>query len=376
MTTPLLNVPIPSIQDLTANAARLLQQSLAAAVQAADPAGLRPADLELARSNINALAFVQGAGLHGAYRYLRDFIARQAIPTQSAGEYLDGWLSTYGMLRKAAAAAVGAAAGTGVPGSVIAAGTLLQSADGRQYVTTAASTVTPLGVVVVNVMAQVPGTAANLGGSQALALVSPVTGIDAAFQTDLFGIAGGVEQETDPQAIYRLQQRLSAEPMGGCPADYARWALQVPGITRAWGLRNPAGPTTAGVIIMADGNTPYGLPTLAQQTAVLDYIRDPRRGPPDELFVIIPTPVGISVSLAISPDTPALRAAVLAAIKDLFFREATPGGSIPHNHLTEVISSVVGEYNHTIVSPTITSGAFFTVASYDQVLVLGNVTFS
>ena len=65
MTSP-LNVPIPSVQELTENAARLLQQSLAAATQTGLPAELTATDLELARSNIKALAFVQGAGLHWA----------------------------------------------------------------------------------------------------------------------------------------------------------------------------------------------------------------------------------------------------------------------------------------------------------------------
>lgn len=375
MTSP-LNVPIPSIQELSENAARLLQQSLAQAVQVTDTAGLRPADLELARSNIKALAFVQGAGLHGAYRYMRDFIARQAIPTQSAGEFLDGWLATYAMTRKEAAAATGTASGTGVTGTLLPAGTLLQSADGRQYRITADVAVVA-GLVTVQVIALVAGAAGNLGASILLSLVSPVSGIDSAFMSgSVSGISGGADQETDAQAVYRLQQRLSAEPMGGSPADYARWALQVAGITRAWGVRNPAGPTTAGVIIMADGNTAPGLPTVAQQTAVLDYIRDPRRGPPDELFVIIPTAVTINVTLSISPDTATIRVGVTAALKDMFFREAVPGGSIPHSHVSEVISAVVGEYNHTVISPVLVSGGFFTVSSYDRLLVLGTVTFA
>ena len=114
--------------------------------------------------------------------------------------------------------------------------------------------------------------------------------LDSAFTADVAsGMSGGADLESDDLAVYRLQQRLANEPMGGSPADYARWALTVASITRAWGVRNPAGPTSAGVIIMADGNLPNGLPTLAQRKTVEDYIRDPKRGPPDELFVIIPT---------------------------------------------------------------------------------------
>ena len=374
MTSP-LNVPIPSVQELTENAARLLQQSLAAATQTGLPAELTATDLELARSNIKALAFVQGAGLHGAYAYLRDFIARQAIPIYSADEFLDGWLQTYRMERKPAAAATGVVNGTGVNGTLLPAGTLMQVSDGRQFQVMADAAVSG-GTVSANAIALVAGAASNLAPGTALTLVSPVTGIDSAFSADsVSGISGGADREKDSDAVYRLQQRLGAEPMGGAPADYARWALQVPAITRAWGVRNPAGATTAGVIIMADGNTPDGLPTISQRDQVLDYIRDPKRGPPDELFVIIPTLVTIDITLTIVPDTTAIRTAIQEGLKDLFFREAVPFGSIPHSHLIEVISGVVGEYNHTFVSPTITSGGQFTTAAFDQLLALGTVSF-
>lgn len=374
MATSPLAVPIPSIGQLNDNAARLLQQSLAQAAQVAGPANVGAVELDLARSNVRALAFVQAVGLHGAYRYLRDFIARQAVPIRAAGEFLDGWLATYGMARKPATAATGTLAGTGVNGTVLASGTLLQTALGAQFRTTAAATVAG-GAVAAPVVALVEGTAGNLATGAALQLVSPVVGIDSAFVATA-GLAGGANLETDDQAVLRLQQRLSFEPMGGSPADYARWALQVPGITRAWGVRNPGGPASAGVIIMADAPGESGIPSTAQRDAVHDYIRDPLRGPPDELFVIIPTAVPVDLALHLQPDTPALRAAVLAALADLFFREAVPGGSIPHSHLTEAISGVVGEYNHTISSPAITSGAFFTVPSFGHLLLLGTVTFS
>ena len=371
----LLNVPIPSINEATQNAARLLQQSLAQATQVANPAALNSVDLELARSNTRALAFVEGVGLHGAYRYLRDFIARQAVPIFSSGEFLDGWLTTYGLVRKEPAAAVGIINGSGVATSPLVAGTLVQDDRGRQYRVTIDTVVSAGATVAASVIAQVPGLASNALAGLKLTLVSPVAGVDSAFTVGAAGLGGGADLETDAQAIYRLQQRLSNEPMGGNPADYARWALQIAGITRAFGVRNPAGPTSAGVIIMADGNGAPGLPTAVQQRQVLDYIRDPKRGPPDELFVIIPTPVIKNWTLSISPDTTANRASATAAVQDLFFREAVPGGSIPHSHVKEVISASPGEYNHTITAPVLTEGGVFTVASFDQLLASGSFTF-
>lgn len=377
MSSTPLGTPIPSIDELRANSERFIQQALAQAQQTGAPNNaLSPADLDLARSNAKALSVVLGMSLHAAYRYLRDFIARQAIPIKSTGEFLAGWLATYGMSFKAAACASGSVTGTGVAASLLQAGTILQTTDGRQYAVAADVAVGAGGTVTATVTALVAGIAGNLSGGAALALVSTVAGVDAAFTVAMpNGIAGGADAETEAQAIYRLQQRLSNEPMGGSPADYARWALQVAGITRAWGVRNPAGATTAGVIIMADGNAAPGLPTAGQQQLVVDYIRDPKRGPPDELFVIIPTPVVHNYTISISPDTASNRAAAVTALQDLYFREAVPGGSIPHSHAKEVISGVVGEYNHTIIAPALTEGGVFTVGTYNSLLVLGTVTF-
>lgn len=376
MSSSPLGTAIPSINDLQQNVARLLQQQLLSSQQVAGPStSLGGNDLDLARSNIKALAFVKAVGLHGAYRYLRDFIARQAIPIKSSGEFLDGWMATYGMTRKEAAAATGLVSGTGVTATLLVAGTIMQTIDGRQY-KVSADVAVAAGVVTASVMALVAGVAGNLSGATALTLVSPVAGIDSAFTAAMpNGVSNGADAETDDQAIYRLQQRLSNEPRGGCPADYARWALQVAGITRAWGVRNPAGATSAGVIIMADGNVAPGLPTTGQQALVLDYIRDPRRGPPDELFVIVPNAELVSITLGLSPDTADIRAKVTAEIQDLFFREAVPGGSMPHSHLTEVISASTGEYNHTIYAPAITTGGVFATTGFDGLLVLASVDF-
>lgn len=369
-----LQVAIPNIEELQTQCARLLAQSLAQAVQAADPQSLSPRDLELARSNFAALSFAQAVGLHGAYRYLRDFIARQAIPIKSSGEFLDGWLLSYGMQRKSAQAALGTAQGTGVAGSLLGAGTLLQSSSGQQYQVVSGGVVDGLGNVSVSLVATLAGSAGNEAAGAALSLVSAVSGINSGFIVAAAGIGGGADVETDDEAVYRLQQRLANQPLGGAPADYARWALTVAGITRAWGIRNPLGPCTAGVVIMADNNA-GGLPSAAQAQAVFDYITDPMRGPPDDLYVITPTPISVDLTIRLLPDSADARLAVSAELKNLFYREAYPGGQIPHTHLIEAVSVAAGEYNHEFVSPVLTVGGFLATAGYQDVLTLGTVTF-
>ncbi len=372
-----LDVAIPSVPDLTASVARLMQESLAQAMQAADPHNLSPRDLELARSNTAVQAYVQAQGLHGAYRYLRDFIARQAIPTKASGEFLDAWLVAYGLGRKEANHARGTLTGSGVAGSILAQGTLLQTDDGREYSTINAATVASDKTISIEVLSVQAGSAQNVGGTPAiqLQLVSPVTGVDSAFTIGTAGISGAADVETDAQAVWRLHQRLAHQPMGGAPADYARWAMQVAGITRAFGVRNPAGPCTVGVVVLADANTD-GLATQAQIEAVRNYILDPDRGPPDELFVITPTLIKQDYSIHLIPDSAAMRAAVRDELKNLYWRTAAPAGGMPHTHVVEAISLAAGEYTHSIASPAITVGGMFTTANWREMLALGTVTFT
>lgn len=372
MTTP-IQVAIPTIRDLKDNAARQLQQALTDASVSADNA-LSVADIKLARSNLDAMAFVQGVGIHGAYRYLKDFIARQAIPTKAVEEYLDGWLEAYGIPRKEARVGTGVALGTGEPGYLVLAGTEMQDEDGLLFtvledtpVSGALRTVNP------RIVCSTPGAAGNLAAGTVLELVTTVPGIDRQFTVSPAGISGGVDRENDSEAVYRLNQRLANPPRGSAPSDYERWALSVPGITRAWGIRNPSGPTSAGVIIMADNNQ-YGLPTQAQRAEVFAYIRDPDRGPPDELFVIIPEPVFVDPQLSLTPDSQAVRDAVTLELKDLFFREAVPHGRIPHTHLSEAVSAASGETDHIFLQPMLQPGGFLTAGAF-QILVLRNISY-
>ena len=68
-------------------------------------------------------------------------------------------------------------------------------------------------------------------------------------------------------------------------------------------------------------------------------------------------------------------AAARAALRDLFFRESVPGGSIPHSHLFEVVSGVQGEVDHQFTAPAMTTGGVFQASSFAHLLVLGTITF-
>ena len=80
-----------------------------------------------------------------------------------------------------------------------------------------------------------------------LRLMSPVPGVHNELTVGSAGLNGGADQETEPERLVRLLTRIQNPPHGGNPADYAMWAMEVAGVTRAWGYRAPHGACTAGV---------------------------------------------------------------------------------------------------------------------------------
>lgn len=363
----------PSQQQLYDNHIAYLQQALAEKALESDD--LSALDAELARENNKVLAYLLATGLDGNYKYMREHLARQMVPTTSTGWWFEEWINLKIGGRKQANPANGNVIMTGTPATMIPVDTELQNSDGLIYAVDTDTVIDGTGQAVVPITATIGGSGTNLSAGAELTLVASLPGIDATATVDVDGLERGTDTETDAEALYRLRQREENPPSSGAPGDYERWALMVPGITRAWGLRTPAGPCTAGVIIMADDNGNNGIPTAADQQAVYDYITDHDRGAPDELFVIIPTPLMVDVDLSLTPDTQAGREAVELELLDLFYREAEPGVEIPHTHLVEAVSIATGEHTHVFNTPAIVSGGAIEPGEY-EIPVLGEVTFS
>lgn len=350
----------PTLQQLIDNALVLLHQAL----EDANAPELSVLEQQLARSNNKVMAFINAVGIDSAYQYMDTFLAKQLVPTTSTGQWLKMWLDAYSIKFKKANPAQGVIRVTGTAGANLQAGTDFVSSDGVEYTVDTTVVLPASGAADVAITAIEGGTKGNQTTGASLNLVSPVVGINnQAVATQ--GLLRGTDDETEKEILIRLKQRLKNEPMGGAPSDYERWALEVPGITRAWGLRTPDGRGSAGVLIMADGK-PNGLPTEADRQAVLNYITHPERAPAaDEVFVIVPTPMFVDHAIHITPDTPAIRAAVQAELTDMYAREAVPAKSIPHSKLTEAVSIAAGEYTHRFVQPALTQGGAIAVGQWE-----------
>ncbi|MDP1960870.1 MAG: baseplate J/gp47 family protein [Reyranella sp.] len=325
------------------------------------------ADSRLRRSALDVLAVMHAGGLHGLYGHL-DYASRQLMPDTADAEHLDRWASVWAVARKAAQAASGPVTLTGTDAAVAPEGSILQRGDGRDYVTTADATIAG-GVATVTVEAVTAGAAGDALAGVALTFVSPVAGVATAAVVAAGGLTGGLDQELDAALRGRLLDRIQVQPRGGAINDYSRWALEVAEVTRAWVYPEIDGLGTVGVAFVMDGR-PDIIPGSGDVDAVAAWIED-RRPVTAAVTVFAPVADPLDLTIALTPATDAVKAAVTASLADLLGREAEPGGAILVSHIREAISIAAGEADHTLTSPTAN-----VVADAGDIATLGVITWT
>lgn len=301
------------------------------------------------RGVLRALARMHAGAVHGLYGF-QEWASRQVLPDTADTEGLERWANDFGVPRKPATFAAGAVTFTGTSGSPIPAGTIVQRADGQRFVTDADDALVS-GSATIQVDAEEPGAAANSAAGALVSLVSPVSGVNTSATVAAGGIVGGADQETDAELLVRVLQRLRTPPQGGSAADYVRWALEVAGVTRAWCLPEHLGSGTVGVAFAVDADPAGPLPGPSKVAEVQAYI-DARRPVGADVTVFAPTELAVAFTFSsVVPNTPAVKAAIEAALADLILREGEPGQPLLLSHIREAISTAPGEQDFVLTSP-------------------------
>jgi len=323
-------------------------QTLLSRAQSDISARLPGADPTLRRTLLGVLARIQAGSTHGLYGYL-EWASKQMLVDTSDTDMLDRHGSIWGVNRKQAASAQGNIIFTGTDGSSIAAGTVVQRGDGVQFTTDAVTTIAA-GTAIVSATAVISGAAGNTTSSAALALASPIVGVDSAVSVDAAGLSNGVDIELDEAYRTRILDRIRSAPHGGSASDYVTWALEVAGVTRAWVYPNEFGLGTVTVRFVVDNDPISFIPNAAKVAEVQAYI-DALRPVTADLKVVEPVSTPLDMTIQITPNDAATQAAVTAQLSDLFSREAVPGGTILLSHIREAISIATGETNHVLSVP-------------------------
>lgn len=302
----------------------------------------------LLRSDAEVLARVNAAASYGRYAH-QAYIADQILPDKADEDTLRRMArARLKRDRLPAVAATGPASFTGAVRAVLDAGTLLQREDGQRFRVSLSVTLnSPAGVATLEAVDA--GQLGNTPAGTVLRSVSPVEGVADTFTVLEPSITGGTEQESIEALRARVIRSYRVVPHGGSTSDYETWALEVPGVTRAWVRRHWMGPGTVAVFIVRDGDV-NPIPGPEALALAFAYIEG-ERPVTAELAVLAPVEKPIQYEIKLLPDSGAVRAAVEAALVDLHNRESDLGVSLLGTHISEAISGAAGEKDHVLFSP-------------------------
>lgn len=347
--------------------------------------GLPGADGLLRFSNLAVLGTTLAGLSYLHYGYL-DYIALQATPYTATDEFLEAWAALKNIFREPATAATGSATFPGVNGTPMPVGTTMARGDGYVYISTASATVIG-GFVTVPIIAVLPpidpvnnptgsGAIGNVAAGTVLTLEASIAGIQSGGVAATV-ITGGADVELDASLRSRMLQAYQSVESGGTVSDYVRWALAVPGVTRAWCAPNGFGNGTVVVYAMLDSAEaafngfpqgtngvsqfdagPSGLPrgTIASgdQLNIANGILPEQ---PVTALVYACAPVANTINFTISgigtPST-AIQVAIKAAIWNAFLTQGSPiaGTSVDLSSIESSIASIAGTAGFVINSPT------------------------
>lgn len=317
-------------------------------------------------------ATAHSGAAEGLYAH-QQWIARQILPDECDEDVLLKQADWRGVQRRDASAASGPVVVSGATGgAVLPVGTVLTRADGMTYMTTDAATASSTGAITVNVVASAAGAAGSVEAGVSLSISTPPAGVPATAVSA--GITGGEDVETLDGLRSRLKWRMRHPVAGGLPADYISWALEIPGVHRAWVYPLRRGDGTVDVAIKTRTGT-ASAQLVAQVQAHIDGLRPVMR-----LYgckVLAPAPLLVPITGAWQLDlTRTTQAGALVALKKevaAYFAELSPGDSVVRNQLIGIIAAVPGVIDFELTSPT-TNVTTTVSADTVQIASVGNVT--
>lgn len=288
------------------------------------------ADTRARPNNLDIDAKVWAGGLDGVYDAVAT-ASRRSFPQGCTGpnddDALDLHAERIGLRRKLAQAASGQGLIAAPANGIFPAGKLLQRKDGAQFVT-AADAGASEGAATLQIVATVAGKSGDTPTGTQLTVVNPEDGFArtvVVIGDD--GLDGGLDRETNPELLARIKEKWAEQPQGGAFWDFVQWALEVPGVTRAWGHKRWMGIGTTGLSFVMDDQAGTILPDADSVALVQAYLDDPHRAPPyGEMYVFAPTFAVCNFTIQ-CPAIDAVRTAITASLDAMFFQDQSPGGA-------------------------------------------------
>lgn len=319
-------------------------------------------DATLQNTPLRALANSVIGTSHELFGFL-EFIATQTNILTCTGSALDDFGQIWKVFRTPSKYAVHTVHFTGTLNVQIPSGSILHDAGGQQFVTT---TLAVIGTTssVIQIRAVVAGSQANLSSGTKLSLPVATAGVTSIILSSTNN--KGVNTETDESYRKRLLSRISQPPAGGNSNDYRNWMLSQSGITDAFVRPLARGPGTVDCLFLKNN----AVPSVGEVAVMQSYIDSVKPICADVLvFAPVPKLVNITIS-GLSPNTPAVRDAILLSLNELFAIRGGVHTTIHLNWVIQAISDAAGvnyfDLNFPLASVT---------AGVNELAVLGSVNY-
>lgn len=325
-------------------------------------------DSTLRFSPLNALSETVVGASQELYGYL-DWVARQTNLLDCEDEQLDKYGQIWAVTRIPAAYAKGSVVFSGINGTHIPPGTILQSSTGTEYKTTGAATIYPV-MDPVPVQCTLPGSEYNIPAGETLSLGASISGLNS--DVTVATMTNGADTESDSSYRQRILKKISQPPRGGSVNEWINWTMEYPGVTRAWCFPQELGSGTVTIRFMMDDTYPDGIPTQHDVDMVKAHLEQ-YRPVACRLFVFAPitTPQHVVV-YKLDPDNPFIRSAAVDELRRAIKEKGKPNGVMHVSWLWEAVSLATGCKSHLINYPP--ADVIYNSPAF--IPVLGDVTFT
>jgi len=271
----------------------------------------------LPKAFLRVLAKTLGGALALLYRVIR-WTYDQIFPATADEDSLIKRGQEYGLNPRPATPSVIDIQIVGDIGASIPAATIWKGNNGLAYSQRALAVIGDTGLAsLVRLECLEAGSGGSLGVGNTLEVASPVGGVTGASCTEI--ITEGEDEESVEQFRVRVMQRIAGQPQGGSAADYVRWAMEVPGIIKAFAFRTAAGEVT--VYPLEADTGPARAPSVAKLAEVLAYVGNPARRPLcANVLTSAMTERTVSVTItSLSPSNATVQEAIRAELERYFY---------------------------------------------------------
>ena len=292
---------------------------------------------------INIMARAIGGLIYLAYRLVA-FASREVFISQASNESINRHGQEIGFPRNLATRSQYRMTVTGAPNTTIPSGTIYVFNSQQTYRTVAVSVIPAGGEININIESVETGTITNLVIGDTLQIRTPLSAVN-----EEGVIESVVREAANEETLEAYRSRLLEErrlvAVGGSADQWALWALEVAGITRAFAYRVDQGSGTVGVMLVVDGNIsniPPTPPTASTQQIrdVYDNLTGANRPRAAEPFVFSTglSQYSVNVELPENANTMAIQDEAARLIREHVIANGAPLSTISRNDLVILLS--------------------------------------